>query len=238
MAELSPQEIRLFRHNGYLKLRDRLPDNLVEELRNLAYDHLAREVEPVVRNEKGRGVRLSKALERDPIFERSIRLPVVVEPLRSVLGPNIVVRRNRHNHLTFNPSDIRPDAFHRDNLQWTRAIVTIIFFLERTTVENGSTCVVPGSHFWPGLDPGRGVGDDPVIAASGLLDQSVPVPMPPGGLLLLDSLIYHRIGTNTTTETRMSMTFGFHAVDEFAGVEDTKTILIAGEHLYRGNDRG
>ena len=62
--------------------------------------------------------------------------------------------------------------------------------------------------------------------------------MPPGGLIALDSLVYHRIGTNTTSATRMSMTFGFHAVDEFAGVNDPTLMVIAGEGFYGGNDRG
>ena len=237
MADLSAEEIRIFRHNGYLKLREGLPDPVAQEIRDLAHDHLAREVEPVVRNGEGKPVRLSKALERDPIFERAVRHPVVVDPLRALLGQNFVVRKNRHNHLTLNPPDIRPDSFHRDNMQWTRAIVTIICYLEETTVENGCTRVVPGSHFWPGLDDSR-LGNDPTIASSNLLDQAIPVPMPAGGLLALDSLVFHRIGTNRTTDTRMSMTFGFHAVDEFADGEDTKAMVISGELLYKGNDRG
>ncbi|MBI1926696.1 hypothetical protein HYR99_20945 [Candidatus Poribacteria bacterium] len=35
----------------------------------------------------------------------------------------------------------------------------------------------------------------------------------------------------------MSMTFGYHSVNELAGVEDTKTILVRGERIYQGNDR-
>ena len=238
MADLFPEEIRLFRHNGYLKLREGLPEELIQEICNLAHDHLAREVEPVVRNDQGKGVRLSKALERDPVFERVIRHQAVLAPLRTLLGPNIVVRKNRHNHLTLNPPDVRPDSFHRDNLQWTRSLVTIICYLERTTIANGCTQVVPGSHLWPGLEPNQRVGNESGIAASRLLDQAVPIPMPPGGLIALDSLVYHRIGTNTTSATRMSMTFGFHAVDEFAGVNDPTLMVIAGEGFYGGNDRG
>ena len=195
-----------------------------------------REVEPVVKDPDGRPIRLSKALERDPIFERAIRHPVVIEPLSSLLGPNFVAIRNRHNHLPLNPSRVRPDAFHRDNRQWTRSLVTIICYLEPTTVENGCTRVVPGSHLWPGIEPSR-LEEDARIAGSGLLEQDVPVPMPAGGLLVIDSLVFHRIGTNRTEDSRMSMTFGFHAVDEFAAPDDPKRLLISGSYTYGGNDR-
>ena len=236
MGELTPEEVRLFRHNGFLQLRDPLPDELLCEVRDLGYDHLVREVEPVVKDPDGRPIRLSKALERDPIFERAIRHPVVIEPLSSLLGPNFVAIRNRHNHLTLNPSRVRPDAFHRDNRQWTRSLVTIICYLAPTTVENGCTRVVPGSHLWPGIEPSR-LEEDARIAGSGLLEQDVPVPMPAGGLLVSDSLVFHRIGTNRTEDSRMSMTFGFHAVDEFAAPDDPKRLLISGSYTYGGNDR-
>lgn len=152
VADLSAEEIRLFRHNGYLKLREGLSDPVAQEIRDLAHDHLAREVEPVVRNDEGKPVRLSKALERDPVFERAVRHPVVVDPLRALLGQNFVVRKNRHNHLTLNPPDIRPDSFHRDNMQWTRAIVTIICYLEddgrkRVHARRARLSILAGSGF-------------------------------------------------------------------------------------------
>ena len=70
----------------------------------------------------------------------------------------------------------------------------------------------------------------------GLLDQSVPVPMPAGGLLAIDSMIMHAPGLNTTPGSRMSMTVGYHSVDELMRVENSARVLVRGERIYTGND--
>ena len=76
------------------------------------------------------------------------------------------------------------------------------------------------------------------IEAAGVIGQAVPVPMPAGGMLVIDSLIFHRIGSNRTDQTRISMTIGYRSVDELAGVEDPKNLLVRGERQYTGNDVG
>ena len=62
--------------------------------------------------------------------------------------------------------------------------------------------------------------------------------MPAGGMLVIDSLIFHRIGANRTDRTRMSMTVGYRSVDELAGVEDPNCLLVRGQRQYTGNDVG
>jgi ectoine hydroxylase-related dioxygenase (phytanoyl-CoA dioxygenase family) len=69
-----------------------------------------------------------------------------------------------------------------------------------------------------------------------LLNQSIPVPMPKGGVLIFDSLIFHARGKNTTEGTRMTATMGYHSVDELSGKDDSKLMLVHGERLYKGND--
>ena len=59
-------------------------------------------------------------------------------------------------------------------------LVTVLFYLETTTVENGCTWLVPGSHFYPGVGGNR-LEEDERLRRSGLLDQAVPLPMPAGG---------------------------------------------------------
>jgi ectoine hydroxylase-related dioxygenase (phytanoyl-CoA dioxygenase family) len=60
--------------------------------------------------------------------------------------------------------------------------------------------------------------------------------IPEGGVLLFDSLVFHAPGKNTTEDTRMVATMGYHSVDELSGKSDTKLMLVHGEQLYRGND--
>jgi ectoine hydroxylase-related dioxygenase (phytanoyl-CoA dioxygenase family) len=68
------------------------------------------------------------------------------------------------------------------------------------------------------------------------MDQLVPVPMPAGGLLVIDSMLLHSVGHNRTEGTRISMTLGYHSVDELMDVPNPKRLLVRGERPYAGND--
>lgn len=233
---LSPGQVWFFRHNGFLKLPNVLPKAQVEMLRATILADVAQESEPVVRDAGGRVVRLSRLLDRDHIFRETVSDERVLTPLTALLGPHIEVVLNRHNHATLNLAG-KADTFHRDVVQWTRGLVTVIFYLEATTLENGCTLVVPGSHLWPGVSTLHNLQKEDAIRETGLLDQSVPVPMPAGGMLAIDSLIFHRIGENVTDQSRMSMTVGYHSVDELLEPEQPKRLLVQGERIYLGNDK-
>ncbi len=233
---LTPEQIQLFRHNGYIKLPDRLPEETVAELKETIWGDIRGEIPPVVRDRQGRVVRLSKLWDRDPIFRETFTRPEILDPLESLLGPNIELVRNRHNHATLRLAGDGSDYFHRDALQWSRSLVTVLFYLEETTVENGCTRVVPGTHLLPGFSSLRPVEDDG-IGKSGILDQAVPLPMAAGGMLAIDSLVLHAAGTNTTGGTRMSMTMGYHSADELSEGESPRRVLVRGKRLYMGNDR-
>jgi hypothetical protein len=229
---LTPEEIHLFRHNGYLKLGTLSPD-LVERLKESIWHDIRNEVEPVVRNKEGNVVRISDLVDRDPIFLESASGPQVLDPLECLMGPNIELIKNRHNHATLRTASEKYDGLHRDIKQWTRTIFTVLFYLEETTVENGCTHFVPGSHHFPGVT-GK-IGDDPWTHA--VANQAVPLPVPAGTFIVIDSMVMHRAGNNTTDNTRISMTVGYHSVDELIDVPNPKRILVRGEGLYSGNDR-
>lgn len=229
---LTREQVHLFHHNGFLKLPTALSAETVARLKDTIWRHIREAREPVVRDKSGRVVRISALCDRDPVFNAALTCPEVLDPLESLLGPNIELITNRHNHATLRTAGDGGDYFHRDVLQWTRTIATVIFYLEDTTVENGCTRVVPGTHLLPGT-PSLSVEQDPAFA--GLLDQAVPVPMPAGGLLAINSLVLHAPGPNHTDGTRMSMTVGYHSVDELCGVENPKRVLVRGERIYMGN---
>lgn len=232
---LTLEQVRLFRHNGFLKLPCSLSPDTVAALKEAVLRHLEEGIEPIVRDRQGRGVRISALWERGGIFREALTAPEVLDPLEALLGPNIELILNRHNHATLRLAEEGADSMHRDILQWSRSIVTILFYLEETTVENGCTVVVPGTHLTPALRA-LYVGEDESLRAAGVLEQAVPVPMPAGGLLAIDSLILHGPGVNTTPRSRMSMTVGYHSVDELSDLENPKRVLVRGERIYMGND--
>ena len=153
---------------------------------------------------------------------------VVLDPLEDLLGPNIEVLRNRHNHVTLRLPDPNAERLHRDVPQWSRGIVTVLFYLEESTAERGATQVIPGSHLLPWAESADAIG------RARLMDQVVRVEMPAGGLLAIDSLLWHGVGHNRVGGTRTSMTMGYHSADGLASVEDRQRLLVRGQRTYAG----
>jgi len=232
---LTPEQVRLFRHNGFIKLPGRLPSERVTRLNEAIRSDIRAEAEPLVRDRQGRVVRISDIWGRAPVFQETLTSPEVLDPLEALLGPNIELVLNRHNHATLRLAEEGADYVHRDVLQWSRTIVTVLFYLEETTVENGCTRVIPGSHLFPGVTS-FSLAEDEQIQRAGILDQAVPVPMPAGGLLAIDSFLMHGAGRNHTEGTRVSMTVGYHSVDEISDVVNPKRVLVRGTRPYKGND--
>jgi len=233
---LTREQIQLFRHNGFLKLPKSLPADMVAQLKAKILADIRDEVAPVSRDKQGRIVRISNIWGRDPVFDAALTCPEVLDPLADLLGENIELILNRHNHATLRMAEDPGFYFHRDILQWTRTIVTIIFYLEDTNVENGCTWAVPGTHVLPGT-ASTTLSNEAWVTSSGVLDQAVPIPMPAGGLLAMNSLVMHSPGENRTTGTRISMTAGYHSVDELAGFDNPKRVLVRGQRIYLGNDK-
>jgi phytanoyl-CoA hydroxylase len=147
--------------------------------------------------------------------------------------------KNRHNHASISPKYSDPPRLHRDVLQWSRSIVTVIVYLEETTLENGCTHIIPGSHYLPfvGTPNNGGTWMDEHSVYFDLLNQSLPVPMTSGGILFFDGLTFHGVGVNTTDNTRMSVTMAYHSVDELCkGDINSYQLLVRGDRIYKGND--
>ena len=130
---LTHELVRLFRHNGYLKLDECLPAAMVESLKDKIQRDLSDEVEPVVRNKEGRTVRISNILDRGPLFKETASHAPLLDILEGLLGPRIEIVKNRHNHATLNLATGQDASFHRDSVQWSRGLVSVIFFLGRIT---------------------------------------------------------------------------------------------------------
>lgn len=238
--QLGPDEYWFFRHNGFLRLRHCVPETSVERMREVIRQGATSATPPCRRNEAAEVTRLDRLIDRDTVFLEALRSPVLAQPLQSLLGPNVFVVRNRHNHATVNRRGDIPFRLHRDVLQWSRPILTAIIYLEDATVENGCTHVVPGSHLaaFVEMPPDGGGGNwaDDHAEYEALHAQALPVPMPAGGVLVFDSLLFHSVGVNSTDSTRMSATFGFHSVDETDDSIQEKRVLLCGDRIYRGND--
>lgn len=227
---LTTEQVWLFRTCGYVKLAGTLPAALVADLRAAIQHDIGHAVEPVSRNHDDKIVRISNILDRASVFQALARHSFILDPLEQLLGPNIEVLRNRHNHATIRLAERQDLPLHRDVSQWSRPIVSVLVFLEESRCENGATQLVPGTHLLPWV---------PNVEAAaqqmGLRDQVVRVEMPAGGVLVTHSLVFHTVGLNRTTGTRTSITLGYHSADELAAVEDPQRLLVRGERVYIGH---
>jgi ectoine hydroxylase-related dioxygenase (phytanoyl-CoA dioxygenase family) len=235
---LSHQHVLFFRQMGYFKLPELLPMEYVQQMRKAVLHNMNEKIAPYRCDNQERIIRIDNIIGREPIFQEVFTSPFILEPLISLIGPNIELVRNRHNHATINLKGFPAPRLHRDVLQWSRPLVTVILYLEAATIENGCTYLIPGSHFFPfvGTPNNGGTWIDEHSIYADLINQSLPVPMPEGGVLLFDSLIFHAPGKNTTESTRMIAAMAYHSVDELSGKDDPKLMLVNGERLYRGND--
>jgi Phytanoyl-CoA dioxygenase (PhyH) len=239
---LSHQQALHFRQVGYLRVPDVLEPEFVTQISDfLTREFAAADGDGAVRS--GGQVKLYDFLRRaGDLGTRLVRHPRLVGVLSGLLGPNIVLTLNRHNQASMNaPGEAEP-RLHRDVLQWTRNVVTAVVYLQDSNEANGCTYLIPGSQYAPFVgvpqQDGGGTWMDQHEEFAGLLDQAVPVPVARGGVLLMDSLVFHSVGPNRSATERRSIVLGYRSADELDPRElDPRQYLVAGEDLYRGNDR-
>jgi len=246
-TELTPEELFLFQHNGYLRIPQALDAAVVAALRATILQHAEARIAPIVCEDPDRPgqpkqgdipgarvLRLSKVIGRDPIFWTAATAPRLVAALTRLLEPNVEVVLNRHNHATLRPPGAAQLEWHRDVANWSRPIVTAIFYLEDSTVESGCTYVVPGSQqmlAYHGALSGHGR----LETLGRLGQQAVPILAQAGDVLLMHGLVLHSAGANRSGGSRMSMTLGYHAADELGASDEPHKRLVAGERILRHN---
>ncbi|MGH7241744.1 MAG: phytanoyl-CoA dioxygenase family protein [Candidatus Saccharimonadales bacterium] len=239
---LSHEQARFFRNQGYFRLPGVLSNTETQTFRSFVLQETAREAGDIPASDNPTHKLYGLYDRNQPLMDQVVRKKKLVDALVSLLGPNIVLVTNRHNHATVNNHAGKPaEGLHRDILQPTRGLITAAVYLQDSGVDNGATRLVPGSHELPYVGVPQQNGGGTWMADheeyTGLEDQALPIPMSAGDVLLFNGLAFHGVGTNTTGQERISMTLGFRSVDELGADPDkTREVLIAGEYIYRGND--
>lgn len=229
-----------FDATGYYRVPETLPGALIDRMNEVVTNHFRGATPPYRVNAEGTPCRLDALLERDPVFIEALRASPTSDALEAVLGPSVEVTRHRHNHATVNASGDIPFRLHRDIQQWSRPLVSVFFYLEESTVENGCTVIVPNSHRIPYAGPQSGGGGgnwaDEHVDYEHLIGQQLPIEMPRGGILLLNSLSFHSVGIPRDAGTRLSTVFACRASDELARHTSDDVIQLFGETRFVGNE--
>lgn len=241
---LSHEQARHFREQGYYKLTHVFTPDDTAEMRSFVAAEAAKEPTDRDRILGGQMIKMYGLYDRSPkLMNGVVTNPVLTGALKSLLGPNVIFLKNRHNHATTNDRLGSPgEGLHRDILQPTRGVITAAVYLEDSTVQNGATRLIPGSQNMPYVgvpeETGGGVWMDQHEEYAGLEDQAIQVPMKEGDVLLFNSLVFHGVSANNSGDSRMSMTLAFRAADELDANPDTlRQLVVTGEQSYRGNDR-
>jgi ectoine hydroxylase-related dioxygenase (phytanoyl-CoA dioxygenase family) len=194
-------------------------------------------------NETGETTKIYGAYQRNRLnheLKKAITAAKIKNTINILLGPNVVLALNRHNHITTNRKGEQDLRFHRDILQPTRGLLSLIIYLDPADIESGCTQVIPGSHRETRVGVPQFDGGGTWLSRHDqfrhLQDQSLPVPVSAGDALVFDGLLFHAPGENTTERSRTSITFGLRAHDELSEIDDSRNVLVYGSPIYRGND--
>jgi len=235
---LSVLQARFFRDAGYLRLPGRFDETDVALLREKCVSEFERAEGPVQRDASGSVVRLSRIYARSEAFRDAFTAPIILGPLGSLLGPNIDFVLNRHNHVTVNGSRTKAARLHRDVLQWSRPIVSVLIYLDDANDQSGCTQVIPTSQLLPyvGTPNNGGTWMDEHHVFAGLPDQALPVPMLSGQILAVDGLIFHAAGEGSEPGTRFALSGAYHSVDELKSPpHPAQATVVLGNNIYRGD---
>lgn len=237
---LNYEQARFYRDQGYYRLTGAFNQQQTAIMRQFVLTEAGKVIQDNLIFPNGK---IYGLYDRHPeLMQQVIGNKALIGALESLLGPNIVFVKNRHNHATINDHQGDPaEGMHRDTLQPSRGLITAAIYLQDSTVSNGATRIVPGSHNLPYVGVPQPNGGGTWMAEhdeyAGLEDQALPVPMTEGSVLLFNSNLFHGVGRSTSDSPRMSMTLGYRSADELdAKPDDSRQIIVHGEHIYRGND--
>lgn len=164
--------------------------------------------------------RLLQAYARDGVFKSWATKPAVVEKLRQLLGPDLVLSQGHHNCImTKQPHYSSDTLWHQDIRYWAferPELVSAWLALGPESPENGGLYVLPGTHimsFAPSrMDEAQFLRAD-LAENRALIATQVPVLLAAGDVLFFHCRTVHAAGRNQTGQTKFSVVFTYHAAD-------------------------
>lgn len=220
-----------FRSQGYVAMPQVIDQPELERLYGQCLDV------PTIRSMSAtehRAEQVHRYVSVPAILEKSPRLRAALQDL---VGPNLYLIVNRHNHLGISRAgDYRSARMHRDALGWLRSYVTVLIPLDGFESPLAQLRLVPGSHLWPPEGTRNGGGfwldDGPYETVEA---QAVATRLSVGDVLCIDPLLFHAAGHGLPQAPRAMLSLAIHGGDELATtVPATEILLTAARLPYRG----
>jgi phytanoyl-CoA hydroxylase len=155
----------------------------------------------------------------DPVLREAMRSPGLLDAVSGLLGDDLLAFLFM---LIYKPPHV-PDSvhpFHQDGLYFQFEPHDLVagawIPLDPVDEDNGTLCVVPGTHRLPitgheaipGVNAGA-FGASGVEGSAEMLAKSVTLPLSPGDCVLFHPHLYHRTGGNRTDRHRRVLTIHF-----------------------------
>ena len=237
MSHLSSAQIKQFKRDGYLFLENALEQEVLAKLQaefeqwkeqsreqtkpyGNTYDNRARfDIEPGHSFEMPALRRIASPVEISESYLAAMRDNAALDAVVDLLGPNLKFNNSKINSKQ--PGAATQVKFHQDFLFEPRTnndVVTVLFFLDELTPENGPLEIVPGTHTGPmyahwhdGVYTGAVA---PEVMAEHQ-EQVIPCYGPAGSACLMHSTLLHGSGPNLSDKARTLFICEYVAEDSY-----------------------
>lgn len=235
MEAFSEEELAAFKRDGFIVLRQLAPPDLLSRLIEQA-DRLAADPVPPVEFEAAVGYpgspetlnspggqtirRVRRVIGRHPVFMEWASHPAVVERMRQLLGPDLVVPLAHHNCIMFKDPKFSSDTgWHQDVRYWrfqTPGLISVLLALDPSTPQTGSLKFLPGTHQMSfaadQLDAESFLAEDHPLNRQ-LLQNIVETEVQPGDVVFFHCRTFHAASRNRTDRYRRSLILTYAALD-------------------------
>ncbi|MGB4708039.1 MAG: phytanoyl-CoA dioxygenase family protein [Fuerstiella sp.] len=231
----SDEEVRSFERDGYIIQRGLMPESYINRILDVArrdaglhYGDIEYEADvqypgapTSVEAEGGRTIRrLKQAFSRDPVFSQMVKEPFLLNRLRQLVGPPVVMPLAHHNCImTKHPKYSSDTGWHQDIRFWnfkTSELVNAWVALGDETLANGCLRLLPGTHRmqWSAanLDEGLFLRED-LPEHRIHLDSAVTAELKAGDVLFFHARCFHAATRNNSENTKYSAVFTFRSLD-------------------------
>ncbi len=227
---LSSDQVEFYRTNGYLIIPDvltreqvaegrRIVDEFTERSRAIAASDDVFDLEPGHTAERPAIRRLKSPAKQHPFFNDLIHSDAILDPLESVIGPNIRALGSKLNLKAAgvgSPVEWHQDlAFHPHS---NDSLLAVGIAFDDCSLVNGCLLVIPGSHTGPVLDhhqDGFFIGAVDVRAQRIDVERATPVEMTAGSIEIHHVRMLHGSAPNTSPNPRRLLLFDMAAADAF-----------------------
>ncbi len=231
----SMEEVEQFEQQGYVIARNLADESARLEMQRVTLEGLGREIGPIEYEADlhypgaplsrdvhgGRTIRrLKNALCRHPVFAEWLSHPSLVNRLRQLVGPDVVVPMAHHNCIMTKQPEFSSDTgWHQDIRYWsfTRPeLVSVWLALGPETVDNGCLHLIPGTHRMT-FDRHRFDEDlffRPELPENApLIETKVAAELAPGDVLFFHCRSFHAASRNFTKDPKFSAVFTVRPLD-------------------------